>query len=217
MNRWNVLDYLIDTYMFSGIVAEDAEVAAVFEGIERDELVEGWLEFTLLIGRWEHNKGERGMSKYHAKQVYINANGALKQPDENMPQDAIIFDSKLEAEYYRDMLLPLMESGDVHVEVQPQFEILRGSTDEWYKFSPVHYTPDFLLTYKDGRREAIDVKGMPPTADFVLRRKMFHHRYPLIPLVVLKYVRKYGGWVTLEQYAKAKRQARKMEKDATKK
>lgn len=200
--------------MFAGCV-EMARDSALMLPAELEEIRAGWREFVRLIGRWEYitnNMGEQIMTKYNAKQVYLAANGALLRPDENMPKNAILFDSKLEGEYYRDELLPRLETAEIFVDIQPQFEILSGSVDERYKFQPVHYTPDFLIIHPDGTQEAIDVKGMPPTQDFVLRRKMFHHRYPLIRLTVLKYVKKYGGWLTLEQYAKAKRANRKMEK-----
>ena len=132
------------------------------------------------------------MTKYKAKRVLLTETSidTLDDLEENglftksLPH-GIIFDSRLEAEYYRDVLLPRIQSGEIEVQMQPKFEVLGGYKSDDYKFKPVMYIPDFLLTYRDGTREAVDVKGFETDA-FVLKRKMFHVCYPTIRLLVIE-------------------------------
>lgn len=55
------------------------------------------------------------------------------------------------------------------------------------------YTADFLVTYKDGRTEVIDVKTSGPVSrDFPLRRKLFEKQHGAELVVMTK---KNGKWV----------------------
>jgi hypothetical protein len=48
---------------------------------------------------------------------------------------------------------------------------------------------------------------------FLIKRKMFDTAFTdLPPLVVMKYAKKFGGWITIEQYDKCKREEYKLKK-----
>ena len=101
-------------------------------------------------------------NKYGAKKIEI---------------DGHVFPSKRESEYYlayKDML----ERGEiVNLELQPRFTLIPAyTTRTGKKVRPCHYTADFLLTYPDGRKKVVEVKGFR-TRDYMLRRKLFEWQY----------------------------------------
>ena len=119
--------------------------------------------------------------------------------------DGIVFDSVLEMKYYRDVLCPLVESGEVvkyelqkPYELQPKFEYC-GTT-----VRAIVYVADFYIEYKDGRVEVIDIKGCPDSTA-VLKRKLFWYRYPNIDYKWISYVKKFGGWGSYDEYKKRRR------------
>lgn len=124
----------------------------------------------------------------------------------------MIFDSNLEARYYSEVLLPMIDEKQIIVEFQPKFTILSKSEKEGIKHMATTYSPDFKLTYFSGKTVYVDVKGMLDQV-FPIKRKMFDAAFPdLPPLVVMKYAKKFGGWVTIEQYDKAKKEENKQKK-----
>jgi hypothetical protein len=124
----------------------------------------------------------------------------------------MIFDSALESRYYSEVLLPMINERQITVEFQPKFTILEKTEKEGIKHMAVTYTPDFKITYFSGKTIYVDVKGMLDQV-FPIKRKMFDAAFPdLPPLVVMKYAKKYGGWITIEEYDKAKREEKKQAK-----
>lgn len=108
--------------------------------------------------------------------------------------DGITFDSKLEMRYYRDVLLPLMESGELTtVELQKKYVLQEGFSHNGEKVLPINYVADFYLEYSDGRIQVVDTKGMPDSVAKI-KRKLFWFRYPDIDYVWVSYCKKYGGW-----------------------
>jgi predicted nuclease of restriction endonuclease-like RecB superfamily len=97
-------------------------------------------------------------NKYGAKKIEI---------------DGHVFDSKREAEFYQIYKL-LLDGGQLtSLELQPQFELQPHFRDSEGKMErAIKYTPDFLLTYPDGKKLAVEVKGFR-TRDYILRRKLF--------------------------------------------
>ncbi|MCC2361694.1 DUF1064 domain-containing protein [Bacillus cereus] len=106
----------------------------------------------------------------------------------------IEFDSKTEAEYY----LVLKSNPEVvEIELQPQYMLLEGfyiTTREGKrkKRRDWKFTADFLVTYKDGTQEVIDVKGYANDR-FPYMKKMFEYRYKQELVVVMKDKQK--GWI----------------------
>lgn len=163
----------------------------------------------------DNNDNGTKQSKFNNKRVLLTAGGSILKPDEVrqlkglglIPSNGMIFDSELEAEYYRDILHPRELTGEIKVQLQPKFQLIKEFEKDGVKYRPIHYIPDFLVTYQDGISEAVDVKGFH-TETFNLKRKLFDYTYPNIRLLVMKRVRKYGGWITAEQYMERKRQDR---------
>lgn len=92
--------------------------------------------------------------------------------------DGIVFDSKAEMEFYRDIVLPLYNAGEiVKYELQKPFELQPGFRRYGKVVRAITYVCDFYLVYKNGRTEVIDVKGMA-TTEALLKRKMFWYKYP---------------------------------------
>ena len=130
--------------------------------------------------------------------------------------NGITFDSKVEMQYYRDIVLPGFESGEIEsydlqksYELQPKFEhngtVVRAIT----------YVADFYVRYADGREEVIDIKGFPDSVA-KLKRKLFWYTYPEITYKWLSYVKKYGGWIEYEERTALKRAEKKMNKKENK-
>lgn len=120
--------------------------------------------------------------------------------------DGFTFDSELEARYYVENIKgsPIVNRFVVH----PRYELLPKTT----KHSAVIYIADFEITYDEGTQEVIDVKGLA-TETALLKRKMFEHRYPNIPLLWMCYSKMDGGWIEYNELQKA-RARRKKEKKA---
>lgn len=124
---------------------------------------------------------------------------------EKRTYNGIVFDSILEMKYYRDVLLPKVESGEVinyilqkPYELQPKF-IYNGKT-----IRPIQYVADFYIIYKDGHEEVIDTKGYADQVA-ILKRKAFWYHYPDVEYKWVTYVKKYGGWIDCEEYKKLKK------------
>ena len=97
---------------------------------------------------------------------------------EDRTYDGIVFDSKAEMEYYREVVLPLAAAGEiVQYELQKSFVLQPGFRHDGKAVRAITYVCDFHLIYKDGHSEVIDVKGMA-TPEAKLKRKMFLYKYP---------------------------------------
>lgn len=121
---------------------------------------------------------------------------------EKRTYDGIVFASVLEMKYYRDVVLPMMESGDiVDYALQKKYILQDGFEHDGVKVRPITYDADFWLKYSDEHEEVIDVKGCPDTTA-KLKRKMFWYRYPNLPYLWVTYVKKYGGWGLYDEYKK---------------
>ncbi|PFY51557.1 DUF1064 domain-containing protein [Bacillus pseudomycoides] len=106
----------------------------------------------------------------------------------------IEFDSKTEAEYY---LFLKSNPEVVEIELQPQYMLLEGfyittRDGKRKKRRDWKFTADFLVTYKDGTQEVIDVKGYANDR-FPYMKKMFEYRYKQELVVVMKDKQK--GWI----------------------
>lgn len=154
-------------------------------------------------------------SKFKNKRGLLTESGIILKPEDmrrlhemGMTPTGTIFDSVLEAEYYRDVLLPQVKAGKFEVSLQHEFIVQERFVKKGKSHKPIIYVPDFLVKYPDGKLEAIDVKGMQ-TDVFIMKRKMFDFHYPDIDLLVIKRVIKYGGWIEVDDYDKRKKQERK--------
>jgi hypothetical protein len=114
----------------------------------------------------------------------------------------IVFDSRLEMMYYRDVLCPLEKSGDiVYCELQKPYELQPKFVHDNKTVQPIKYVADFFVRYKDGHEEVIDTKGCPDSVA-ILKRKMFWYHYPNVVYKWICYSKIDGGWVDYEYYKK---------------
>lgn len=116
----------------------------------------------------------------------------------NREYNGIVFDSALEMKYYRDVITPLLLSGEIiKVERQKDYTLQPKFCKEGKTIPAIIYKADFVVQYSDGREQVIDIKGY---ADAVakLKRKIFWYVYPDIDYVWIGYSRTCGGWTTYE-------------------
>lgn len=130
--------------------------------------------------------------------------------------DGIVFDSVLEMKYYRDVLCPLVESGDVvYYELQKPYELQPKFEHDGKKVNPITYVADFFIRHKDGREEVIDTKGCPDSSA-LLKRKLFWYVYPTVPYRWMCYSKIDGGWVDYEIVKKNRAERKRQKKKAVK-
>lgn len=131
---------------------------------------------------------------------------------EKRTYDGIVFDSVVEMKYYRDIVCPLVESGDiVSYELQKPYELQPKFVHNGKTIQPIKYVADFFIVYKDGHEEVIDTKGYPDSLA-KMKKKMVMFQYPNIDYKWMCYVKKFGGWITYEEYQKLQREEKKLKK-----
>ncbi|EKZ4501921.1 DUF1064 domain-containing protein [Listeria monocytogenes] len=113
------------------------------------------------IPRTSLTKRTSTRSKYNAKKVVI---------------DNVKFDSKAEAAYYEQLKLLKMSGEVVSFDLQPEFILQDSFVKNGKKYHAIKYRADFLVRYKDGHEELIDIKGML-TKEFRIKQKLFEMRY----------------------------------------
>ncbi len=137
----------------------------------------------------------------------FNVNSDVRQRTFN----GIVFDSRLEMKYYRDVLCPLEKSGDIVVcELQKPYELQPEFDHDGKTVQPIKYVADFFVKYKDGREEVVDTKGYPDQIA-LLKRKLFWYNYPNVSYRWICYSEIDGGWCDYE-YVKKQRAERKRAK-----
>lgn len=145
------------------------------------------------------------MSKYKAKKVLVTEDGTMFTMEDikkyNLQVEGIKFDSKMEAEYYLD-LLQMKKYGLVRrFELQPKFVLQEDPK--------ITYIADFRVVWEYQGESVVDVKGVE-TQSFRMKKKMFMNKYPDLKLEVL--TKKGKRWVSLDQVKKEKAAKRKAER-----
>lgn len=130
------------------------------------------------------------MSKYNAKKVEYKG---------------IVFDSKVECDYYQYLERNLGKEYD-HIELQPRYELIPKVN----KQRKTEYIADFALFKDDVLVEVIDVKGMP-TEVAKLKAKIFRDKYPNIKLTWICKAPKYTGleWIEYDELIKVRRKRKR--------
>lgn len=130
--------------------------------------------------------------------------------------DGIVFASALEMRYYRDVVLPLFQSGEItRYELQKEYILQPKYTNEGKVIRPITYVADFYVEYADGRTEVIDTKGFAdPVAQ--IKKKMFMYQHPDLPYRWITYVKKWGGWRDYDDVKKLRKEAKNTAKKAEK-
>lgn len=123
--------------------------------------------------------------------------------------NGVVFDSELEMRYYKEILLPKIENGEViKYELQKTYVLQPKFKHNGKTVQPINYVADFFIVYKDGHEEIVDTKGYPDSVA-LLKRKMFWYKYPNADYKWVTFVKKYGGWITYEEYKRCKKEEKK--------
>lgn len=123
--------------------------------------------------------------------------------------NGIVFDSVLEMKYYRDVLCPAVESGDVvSYELQKPYELQPKFRHDEKSVQSIKYVADFFIVYKDGHEEVVDTKGCPDSVA-LLKRKLFWYKFPDVDYKWVTWVKKFGGWIDYEEYKRLKREEKR--------
>lgn len=126
--------------------------------------------------------------------------------------DGVTFDSKLEMRYYRDVLCPKVESGEVvHYELQKEYELQPGFKRNGKVVRPITYVADFYIEYADGHVEVVDTKGCPDNLA-KMKRKMFWFVYPDVEYLWIVYIKKFGGWLEYDEANRLRKEEKRMKK-----
>lgn len=127
--------------------------------------------------------------------------------------NGIVFDSVLEMKYFRDVVLPGSESGEITTyELQKKYILQDGFERNGKKILPITYVADFYIEYSDGRIEVIDIKGCPDTTAKI-KRKLFWYRYPDIDYQWITYIKKFGGWGNYDEINRKRKELKQKMKN----
>jgi hypothetical protein len=124
--------------------------------------------------------------------------------------DGIVFDSKIEAKFYEQLKWLQEHNQILFFRVQPRYLLQEAFTKEGKTYRKIEYIADFEVHHLDGSIEVVDVKGVETEA-FKIKRKLFEHKYPY-KLSLVTYVKKYGGWIELDELKKRRKETKKQNK-----
>jgi len=126
--------------------------------------------------------------------------------------DEVTYDSITEMKFYRDWILPKMESGDIiSCQRQVKYELQEKFNHDGKNVLPITYVSDFTVVYKDGHEVVYDVKGMPDSVA-LLKRKLFWHKYPDVDYQWMSLSLIDGGWVPYEVVKQGRKERKKNKK-----
>ncbi|KZN96474.1 hypothetical protein AZI98_08560 [Aeribacillus pallidus] len=132
---------------------------------------------------------------------------ASKYKSKKVEVDGHVFDSKIEAKYY-DQLKWLQNNKQIlFFRLQPRYLLQEAFEKDGKSYRKIEYIADFEVHHLDGTIEVVDVKGIETEA-FKIKRKLFEKKYPH-KLSLITYVKKYGGWIELDELKKRRREAKK--------
>lgn len=161
------------------------------------------------ISRKKHKTNELEKSKKSKYNVDDSEKGK-----QNRTYKGIEYASEMEMRYYRDVIEPEMEIGNIiKCERQVKYELVPSFKYRNQTIQPIYYVSDFDITYSDGTKKVIDVKGLAKPID-VIKRKLLLYRYPEIDFAWVTYSKIDGGWRLYEDVkkARAKRKREKLKK-----
>lgn len=124
--------------------------------------------------------------------------------------DGHVFQSKIEANYYEHLKWLLEHKEIKSFSLQPRYILLDKFRKNGKTYRKMEYIADFEVHHLDGSIEVVDVKGVETEA-FKIKRKLFEHKYPY-KLSLVTYVKKYGGWIELDELKKRRKETKKQNK-----
>ncbi|MEK0285935.1 DUF1064 domain-containing protein [Caldifermentibacillus hisashii] len=133
---------------------------------------------------------------------------ATKYNSKKVELDGYTFDSQIEARYYQRLKWLQEHKEILFFRLQPRYLLQEAFKKNARTYRKIEYIADFEIHHLDGTIEVVDVKGMETEA-FKIKKKLFEKRYPH-KLTLITYVKKYGGWIELEELKKRRKQAKKV-------
>ena len=122
--------------------------------------------------------------------------------------EILTFSSKLEKQYYEEVVVVGMKNGTLKDYKLQQKYLLQPSFKYFGKtIREINYISDFDLYYPNGDFVIIDVKGMA-TADAKIKAKLFKFKYPTIDFKWMSYT-KATGWMEYDDLQKYRRDKKK--------
>jgi hypothetical protein len=140
----------------------------------------------------------------------IVLSSASKYKSKKVEVDGHVFDSKIEANYYEHLKWLLEHKEIKSFSLQPRYILLDKFKKNGKTYRKMEYIADFEVHHLDGSIEVVDVKGVETEA-FKIKRKLFEHKYPY-KLSLVTYVKKYGGWIELDELKKRRKETKKQNK-----
>lgn len=127
----------------------------------------------------------------------------------NRTCEGILFDSILEAEYYRDVIVPKLEAGIItKCLLHPRYLLQKKFEKYGRQHKEIYYEADFELIFDNRTVLVIDIKGMATEAA-LLKRKLFDSIYPDVTLNWISHCHKYGGWIAYDDLLMLRRKNKK--------
>jgi hypothetical protein len=124
----------------------------------------------------------------------------------------INFASNLELRYYKEVIEPQLESGEIiNCKLQVKYELLSDFIHNGKKYNGIDYISDFNITYSDFHELVVDTKGFLKPID-IIKHKLLLSKYPEIDFKLIGFSKIDGGWVDLDTIKKG-RAKRKKEKN----
>lgn len=143
------------------------------------------------------DKTEKGIKDRQSKDFYTG--------------ETITFMSKLERQFYEDIVLVGMNDGSIKkYELQVKYQLQPAFKYREETVLAINYISDFDIYYSDGRFVVIDVKGMA-TADAKIKAKLYKHVYPDIDFKWMSHTQA-TGWTEYSELQKLRREKKKKEK-----
>lgn len=155
-------------------------------------------------------KEVRKISKNRTKfKVSTTAKGIKdRQSIDYKTGETLTFDSKLERQYYEDIVVSGMNDGTLKDYTLQKKYLLQPSFKYFGKtIREINYVSDFDLYFSNGDFLIVDVKGMA-TADAKIKAKLFKYRYPDINFKWMSYTQA-TGWIEYDELQKIRRDKKK--------
>lgn len=120
----------------------------------------------------------------------------------------------MEMKFYRDWILPKVESGDIlDFDIQVKYELQEKFKYKDKNVLSINYIADFVVKFKEGNIVVFDTKGMPDNVA-LLKRKLFWYKYPDIDYRWICYSKidsngEDDGWVDYEKVKQGRKERKK--------
>lgn len=122
--------------------------------------------------------------------------------------ETLTFDSKLEKQFYEDIIVDGMKNGTIKDYILQKKYLLQPSFKYFGKtIREINYVSDFDIYWTSGHFQIVDTKGLP-TQDAKIKAKLFKFKYSDIDFKWMSYT-KATGWIEYDALQKIRRENKK--------